>query len=143
MLLVEGLSNALKLATNGERTASGEFIDKIEQLVNTQVFGDEMHEAQWQMPLMDDKKQIGTISMSNVRTQKIIGFMESLVNVCITNQERKDLWLECICNDYRDMLSLLTLHRNLSPSEINSFQTKADGVFDKWVCLHGVAGITN
>ncbi|KAL7580367.1 hypothetical protein ACA910_004395 [Epithemia clementina (nom. ined.)] len=58
MLLIEGLSNALKGATCGEKAASDEFVSGIEQLVNTQVFGDQNHEAQWQLPLSDHHKQI-------------------------------------------------------------------------------------
>ncbi|KAL7580072.1 hypothetical protein ACA910_005057 [Epithemia clementina (nom. ined.)] len=66
MLLIEGLLNALKEATRGEQCAAEEFIAAIKEIVNTKIFGDDNNETQWQMPISDNKKEIGQICMSNV-----------------------------------------------------------------------------
>ncbi|KAL7560660.1 hypothetical protein ACA910_001342 [Epithemia clementina (nom. ined.)] len=56
ILLIEGMSNALKDAVQGEKVAAEKFIATIEEIVNKHIFGDELHEAQWQMPVSDNKK---------------------------------------------------------------------------------------
>ncbi|KAL7578543.1 hypothetical protein ACA910_011602 [Epithemia clementina (nom. ined.)] len=63
--LVEGLSVAIYNARGSERKAAQDFLGKIESVVNTEVFSDETNEAQWCCPLSDNKKEIGTITMSN------------------------------------------------------------------------------
>ncbi|KAL7564323.1 hypothetical protein ACA910_007175 [Epithemia clementina (nom. ined.)] len=80
MLLIEGLSNALRFAERGEKAAAEEFIELIELIVNMEIFGDAEHEAQWKMPLSDDRKTIGTVCMSNVRTRQVIAYIEALID---------------------------------------------------------------
>ncbi|KAL7580463.1 hypothetical protein ACA910_004478 [Epithemia clementina (nom. ined.)] len=89
MLLIEGLSNALRFAERGEKAAAEEFIELIESIVNTEIFGDAEHEAQWQMPLSDGRKTIGKVYMSNVRTQKVIAYIEALIKFCVFDEDRK------------------------------------------------------
>ncbi|KAL7572700.1 hypothetical protein ACA910_008974 [Epithemia clementina (nom. ined.)] len=143
MLLIEGLLNALKGALHGERRAADEFVNLVKSVVNSEIFGDTEHEAQWQVPLCNDKKSVGAVCMSNICTRKIIGYLEALIEICVHDDDRKEIWNDCIGNDYRQMVKLLTKHTNLSTDKINKFQRSADNFFDKWVKLHGISGITN
>ncbi|KAL7558146.1 hypothetical protein ACA910_019300 [Epithemia clementina (nom. ined.)] len=54
MLLIEVLLKALKEAVCGEMIAAEEFIGNIEEIENKKIFGDEFHEAQWQMQVSDN-----------------------------------------------------------------------------------------
>ncbi|KAL7567238.1 hypothetical protein ACA910_016708 [Epithemia clementina (nom. ined.)] len=59
VLLVEGLSVAIKNSTGSEKKAAQDFLAKVELVVNTEVFGDEKNEAQGCCPLSENKKEIG------------------------------------------------------------------------------------
>ncbi|KAL7563793.1 hypothetical protein ACA910_000119 [Epithemia clementina (nom. ined.)] len=91
MLLIEGYLNSLEGKVHGERKAAEEFVDLVKLVVNFEIFGDAEHEAQWQMPLLDDKKTVGDVCMSNVCTRKIIGYLEALIEICAHDDKRKAL----------------------------------------------------
>ncbi|KAL7555440.1 hypothetical protein ACA910_008060 [Epithemia clementina (nom. ined.)] len=101
VLLVEGLSVAIKNATGSEKKAAQDFLAKVESVVNTEVFGDEKNEAQWCCPLSENKKKIGTVTMSNVRTRKVIEKIDGLLEICVPNDHRRrGKWMDCISSDY-------------------------------------------
>ncbi|KAL7579093.1 hypothetical protein ACA910_019128 [Epithemia clementina (nom. ined.)] len=45
-LLIEGLSNVLKFACRGEKATTMEFVEKVEKIMNNNVFGDKLNELQ-------------------------------------------------------------------------------------------------
>ncbi|KAL7568549.1 hypothetical protein ACA910_002661 [Epithemia clementina (nom. ined.)] len=137
MLLVEGLSEYVQRSSLGERSAVLEFVQKLEEIINTKILGDEVHDAQWVCPVSDNKMEIGQINMTNVRTRKIMKRLDLLLPLCVPNKQCHEKWKTCICEDYHDMLELLLSHRNLMPEEIKMFQMKADGFFGQWVALWG------
>jgi hypothetical protein len=72
MVLIEGLSNAKKkllyMDTSAEGTRVSRFISDIESLINTTIIGTEDDPCQWMCPFDSQKKEIGPITMDNVRT---------------------------------------------------------------------------
>ncbi|KAL7572029.1 hypothetical protein ACA910_001683 [Epithemia clementina (nom. ined.)] len=57
MLLIEGLSNAIRLSKTGEKKAAVCFLQRVERIMMKIFFGDYDNEAQWQCPVSDDKKE--------------------------------------------------------------------------------------
>ncbi|KAL7559469.1 hypothetical protein ACA910_017483 [Epithemia clementina (nom. ined.)] len=126
MLLIEGLSNYVRCLHLGDKAAAEKFLQKLEEIVNAQIFGDERQEAQWICPVFKEKNEIGQITMSNIRTRKIMKNVDLLLELCVSDATRMDKWRQCNCIDYHDMLQLLTSHTNLTTKEINKFQLHAD-----------------
>ncbi|KAL7580553.1 hypothetical protein ACA910_003678 [Epithemia clementina (nom. ined.)] len=116
-LLIEGLSNALKFACGGEKATALEFVKKVEKIMNNNVFGDKLNEAQWQCLLSDNKKEIVTITMNNVHTKKVIQKLDLLVEICVQDGRRREEWLRCIAEEYKGMIELMTQHRNLTTDD--------------------------
>ncbi|KAL7564948.1 hypothetical protein ACA910_010342 [Epithemia clementina (nom. ined.)] len=86
MLLIEGLSEAIKSSTLGEKAAAIEFIAKIENIVNNDILGDEQNDVQWICPLSDDKKEITQITMSNIRTCKFMDSFQKRIDICVLSE---------------------------------------------------------
>ncbi|KAL7578965.1 hypothetical protein ACA910_006930 [Epithemia clementina (nom. ined.)] len=59
MLLIEGLSKFTRHSPLGEKAAAEEFLRQVEDIVNSQILGDKAHKAQWNCPVLDDKREIG------------------------------------------------------------------------------------
>ncbi|KAL7568337.1 hypothetical protein ACA910_018469 [Epithemia clementina (nom. ined.)] len=143
MLLIEGLSEYVKRSPVGEKAASDEFLQQLEEIINKQILGKEVHDAQWICPVSDDKREIGQITMSNVMTRKIMKKIDLVLPLCVPNEVSRAMWRSCICDDYHNMLELLLSYNNLTPEQIKLFQLKADGFFAQWVELWGDEGISN
>jgi hypothetical protein len=54
--------------TSAEGTRVSRFISDIESLINTTIIGTEDDPCQWMCPFDSQKKEIGPITMDNVRT---------------------------------------------------------------------------
>ncbi|KAL7580195.1 hypothetical protein ACA910_012944 [Epithemia clementina (nom. ined.)] len=143
MPLTEGLSECVKRLTLGDKAAMVDLLYKVEEIIIKQILGDEIHDAQWICLVSDNKMQVGPITVSNVRTRKIMRNIDLLLMLCVPNEQRCKKWRTCICDDYHVMLELMLSHTNLTPEQIRTFQFKADAFFVKWVELWGDEGISN
>ncbi|KAL7568237.1 hypothetical protein ACA910_004234 [Epithemia clementina (nom. ined.)] len=90
MLLIEGLSEYTKHSALGAKAALEEFLSTLEEIVNHEIFGDKINEAQWICPTSYNKLEIGQITMSNVRTRKMMKKIDLLLDLCIPNNTRKE-----------------------------------------------------
>jgi hypothetical protein len=110
MMFIEGLSNAKQGSLYGDVNAEGtrvsRFVSDIERLINSSILGSEDDPCQWMCPFDSKKKEIGPITMDNVRTRRIVDAMDTLVNFCVVDGERA-LWWTTALNNYRTAMILL------------------------------------
>ena len=51
-------------------------------------------------PYDANKKELCPITMDNVRTRRVVDSLDSIINVCVTDEVRKTLWTTSL-NNYR------------------------------------------
>ena len=133
MLFIEGLSNAKKgeLYNNirGEGPRVQMFFQRVAAIVNKQVLGTVDNSAEWQCATDDKKKEIGTIQMDNMRTRRIMGQLELLIEECIVKENDKAKWLACIPK-FRDGMIKLRSREDFDDRDIFSFQKDMDEFFN-------------
>jgi hypothetical protein len=102
MVLIEGLAHAKKKLLYPEIYAEGTrvslFVSDIESLINRTILGTKDDPCQWMCPFDAQKKEIGPITMDNVRTRKIIDSLDTIVSFCVPDQGRKSLWTKALEN---------------------------------------------
>jgi hypothetical protein len=156
LLLAEGLSHAKRknilqdIKAEGNRVDS--FIQKVEEIFNCEITGTREQPGQFVLPTQKPdggKKtdtEIAIICMANDRTVKAIDKMETLINLCVPNEEvqprRKMLWERCIPK-YRNAMLKLRQHADFTDDDIAEFQNDFDLFFQDWVELYGKNGLTN
>ncbi len=146
MLFVKGLSSAMKKELYGDVPSEASRIDKyfetIQSIVNKNILGSELSPAHWKCPTAAKGKEIGTITMDNGKTRKIIDSLELLIDASIVDNAEKTQWKECI-PFYRSAVTRLRPKEDFDTEAIVRFQQDADKFFQTWVTLHGIEGITN
>jgi hypothetical protein len=146
MLFVKGLSSAMKKELYGDVPSEASRIDKyfetIQSIVNKNILGSELSPAHWKCPTAAKGKEIGTITMDNGKTRKIIDSLELLIDASIVDNAEKTQWKECI-PFYRSAVTRLRSKEDFDTEAIVRFQQDADKFFQMWVTLHGIEGITN
>ena len=146
MLMIEGLSNAKRKVLYTDIQAEGprvaHFFRRIAAIVNKQVLGTNENSAEWECATDDKKKEIGTITMDNVRTRAIMARLELLIEECIVDEEDKAKWLACIPK-FRDGLVKLRSKEDFDGDAVSAFQKDIDEFYQLWVELWGLEGVTN
>ncbi len=129
MLLVEGLSNAKKklLFTNvkAEGSRVSQFIAHVECVINQSILGTPNDPCQWMCPFDFKKKELGPITMENVRTRRIVDALDILVEGCVTDKDRKGLWTTAL-NNYRISMVLLRKKDDFTNDQVATYQCHAD-----------------
>lgn len=146
MLLVEGLSNAKKKLlfsnVNAEGSRVSHFIAHVECIINQSILGTPNDPCQWKCPFEFKKKELGPITMDNVRTRRIVDALDILVESCVTDEDRKGLWTTAL-NNYRISMVLLRKKDDFSNDQVATYQCHADKFFQAWLRLWQKEGITN
>jgi hypothetical protein len=110
MALIEGLSNTKKkllyLDVSAEGTRVSRFITDIQNLINTSIIGTNADPCQWVCPFDSRTKEIGPITMDNMRTWHIIDSFDLIIEFCVVDQECKSLWMRAV-NNYCTLMVLL------------------------------------
>ena len=150
-ILQNGLSNAL----NGNLLTTAQvgnkqkrlsiFTKEVNECFNHQLWGSNESPAFWEMPTEMDRDGnivLSTLSFGNNRTRKAIDKVESLIDVCLLENERTE-WKNCIAK-YRDAMVIARSHYDLSDEEIILFQQNIDDFYQQWIKVAlGKKGITN
>ena len=149
MILIEGLSNARKGLIYTDLRAEGlrleHFFERVELLVNSKILGDDDNVSEWICPRSENRKEVGAITMDNVRCRRVVENFELLVDECCfvgDESNRKDLWLSCM-PWYRSGICKLRSKEDFTPEDVASFQNDIDEFFQRWVELWGLEGCTN
>jgi hypothetical protein len=154
-LLTMGLGHALAghtflevSATSQNKRMAAYFVE-VNRIVNCEILGTASNPSQWDCPRDERKRELGPITMDNVKTRKIIDDIETLVYACIppdNPDERPKLergpWLRCI-PPYREAIIILRQKTDYAEDDIATFQKKIDEFFHEWAELNGLEGLTN
>jgi len=99
LMLQDGLSNAkagLISATNNIRSEQKKekiFKTLIENVLNTQIIGNNINKYQYELPLEDDPngtgRRIGIINFKNSKVRKILENINKIIDICYPNNELK------------------------------------------------------
>ena len=146
MVFIEGLSNVKKklLYTdiNAEGTRVLQYISDLEQIINRSILGTDDDPCQWMCPYDPKKKELGPITMDNVRTRRIIDSLDTIVDLCVIDEGRKTMWTSAL-NNYRIAMVLLRKREDFTNTAIATYQHHADKFFQSWILLWQKEGITN
>lgn len=146
MLTIEGLSNAKRGLLYPDIRAEGprivHFFQSIADIVNKKVLGTDENSAEWECATDDKKKEIGTITMDNMRTRAIMAKLELLIEECIVDEEDKGKWLLCIPK-FRDGMIKLRSKEDFNGADVSAFQKDIDEFNQLWMELWGLEGVTN
>ena len=118
------------------------FFQRIADIVNNQVLGTPENSTEWACATDDKKKEIGTITMDNMRTRAIMARLELLVEECIVDEDDKDKWLACIPK-FWDGMKKLRSKEDFNSEAISAFQKDINEFYQLWVELWGLEGCTN
>jgi hypothetical protein len=147
-LLRIGLDNVKEgmiLGTDeGENVRIKAYLESIQTICNTTVWGTEERPVRWTCPYDTATKKITTICLDNEKTRKVINALDSLVDECIPEDgEGRQLWKSTI-ELYREALILLLIRHDLTDAQIFEFQWKVDQFTQGWFKINmGDEGVTN
>ena len=65
------------------------YVNAVQKIANDHSLGTPESPAQWMIPLSEDRKSFGTITMSNVRTRKMISGLEKMIKLWVIDGDRK------------------------------------------------------
>jgi hypothetical protein len=80
--------------------------------------------------------------MDNVRTRRVVDLLDTIVDLCVTDEVRKTLWTTAL-NNYRIAMVLLRKREDFTNAMIATYQHHADKFYQAWVILWQKEGITN
>ena len=105
----------------------------IERLINTEILGSKDDPCQWICPYDVNKKELGSITMDNVRTRKVVDRLDVIVELYVTDEIWKILWTTTL-NNYRIAMVLLRQLEDFTDEMIPTYQDHADKFYQAWIC---------
>jgi hypothetical protein len=146
MLLQEGFANVKKGYLFGhirsEKERISAYAQRIENILNTVILGDEDGPAQWALPYDAENKTVGIICLDNNRIRKILMEYELIVQASVTDPERSFKYGTSVAH-YRNAISILRERREFTDEKIVAFQNHIDSWFQLWNQLWSIEGCTN
>jgi len=143
---MEGFSNAVEGLLFAHITSAKErikaFAMQTEIILNTQILGDDYGPSQWCIPMSDDNKTVGTITLHNNRICQIMEDFEMIITASISDFARRDKYLHCIPR-YQDAMVIIRQQHEYADDDIIRYQSLVDCWFQMWNELHGSASCTN
>ena len=134
LLLRDGLDNALAgllyedLPISSSNLIFCHFINDIEKVVNTKIFGDEFNQTQWSIPRDVNAKEILEITLDNNHTRSLIESFDSLVVFCIKDAVKNDLWKKAT-SSYTKAMEMIRKKEDFTDLEINLMQQHLNEFF--------------
>jgi hypothetical protein len=146
MVLMEGFSNALERKIYATISSAKERIhayrEQIEQIMNHEVMGDDDGLVQWSVPMDDNGKTVGTITLDNNRIRLVLENFERLIAISISDEIRRNKYNYCIPL-YHDAIQVVRQNNDFTDEDIIQYQNLVNRWFQVWVQLHSDAGCTN
>lgn len=147
-ILRSGISHARKgvlewtAGTNSINKRQQDYVRRITHIMQTQILGTPFAPSQWRFPLTEEGN-MGTLSMDNNRTRKVMNSIELLIEASFSNSdENKHRLLRCFPH-YRAAIKILRKDSDATDEEIRMFQRRIDSWFQDWVKVYGREGCTN
>lgn len=119
-----------------------QFIAQVEDAICNKIVGSPDRPISWKCPFDLEQGTIGTITMDNMRTRKVIANFDVMIELCVPDDDQPD-WMEAICL-YQSSILSIRKHADLTDAEIHEFQWSVDQFAQVWVKINnGKEGITN
>ena len=103
LLLTSGLVDVMngkkygtQINVNHTKVLFDTYISEIAILINNIILGNNTCPTQWKVPVDNNKKEIGDITMDNNRTRKIVNGMDQLIDFCILDKSKNENWKEAM-----------------------------------------------
>ncbi len=140
----------------GNEEAKEQLVRAVQRIVNKEMFGEPGAPSNWQFSMGEDGR-IGDLKLANWRARCIVHHINSVVNICITDDHEKEQWMDAF-QLYRVTMEVglfesfaaihvasanlkyylssysekaLSQKADFTDDEIDSFQAKADDYFSK------------
>ncbi len=107
MVLMEGFSNALEkllypmIGSAIERIKA--YAERSEQISNREILGDDDGPVQWSVPMHENGKIVGAITLDYNRIHQVLEHLEIIIDASIVDVDRRNKYYNCIPK-YRDAM---------------------------------------
>ena len=147
MVLIEGIAGVNKRVLfqehpGGDVAKTKAMINAVQTTINQNVLGTVDNPAQWKFPYDEANKRLSRLSLTNVKTRKVVNKLELLIDLLVEDGSQKEKWKQCVPK-YRQAMELLPQKKDLTDDEIYKCQGSIDKFFQDWISLHGLDGMTN
>jgi hypothetical protein len=146
MVLMEGFSNALEkllypmIGSAIERIKA--YAERSEQISNREILGDDDGPVQWSVPMHENGKTVGAITLDNNRICQVLEHLAIIIDASIVDVDRRNKYYNCIPK-YCDAMQIVRQKEEFTDDDIINYQNLVDNWFQVWVQLHSDAGCTN
>jgi hypothetical protein len=118
------------------------YVDLVQRVFNTQIWGSDFAPTHWNMPVDPQKRIILTLCLDNERCKAAVENIDVLLDICF--RQDQDPWEYSHCFFlYRKFFVLLRKKTEFSNLEIVELQVAIDEWYQVWWRLEGRDGITN
>jgi hypothetical protein len=129
------------------RGPKASFVERMDLSFRTEVLGSDVSPSHWRLKHSKDpdgKILLEPIQVRNQIARKMIAKIDVIVEAAVPDSDQ-DFRAKVISavSAYKEAISLLTMHRNLSAEEKELFQDKIDEFYEQWIDLFGEEGMTN
>jgi hypothetical protein len=140
-ILAEGLNSYMI------KSDQVKFIEKIENIVNEEIFGTKDSPSSWHFPSAEADGEstllvMGDVRLTNTKVRCLIPNINKHIDVCIKHKQRNGMARDCLAH-YRNALNIVTCPRKYTKMELWTFQDKSHEYGWRWIKLYGLAGCTN
>jgi hypothetical protein len=123
-----------------------DYISTMESIFQKKVLGTEDHPAHYR--LYYERNSDGNVALEPIQVKNnvarcIIQEIDAIIEAALPSGHSSRSQLIIAMSKYRELMKLLTLHRELSEEEIEKFQDLADDFFEIWIDIFGEEGVTN
>jgi hypothetical protein len=154
MLLIRGVSNVKEEGTlhSAQRPMNKRVemhIQDVTKIVSTKTLGDEDGPAQWNFPHNPETKETAALCIENGKMGTVLLKLELIVNISFVGNiaEQADQGDPVRCKAtlplIRSAMQKVRLRKGFTNDMLSSFQQDVDGLFQIWVDLHGLEGVSD
>ena len=122
----EGLKHVKR--TFGNNKSIENYVQTIQRVLNEEILGTKIRPSTVSVKYNQTTKVIDDLTLDGKRCRKVAHNFKPLLDVCILNRDRKDIWLNIIEN-YNNAFEILRSKENLEFEKIKEFQRFVDIFF--------------
>jgi hypothetical protein len=118
------------------------YVELVQRVFNTQIWGSDFAPTHWNMPVDPQKRIILTLCLDNERCKRAMENIDSLLEICFRPDQEPEEYSHCFFL-YRKFFKLLRQKTEFTNEEIVECQVAIDEWYQVWWRLEGRDGITN
>jgi hypothetical protein len=118
------------------------FVNKVEALFNTEIWGTLYAPTHWNLPVDVREKKILTLCLDNERCKTAIDYFDRLVDFLLVDDNQPEDYKKCGAT-FRCLFRKLRQKEPFSDGQIQDFQGTTDQWYQLWMGLESREGCTN